>query len=191
MRPLSQICGPSRTRRSDARRVHGVYPDVPRAWGDPPLAMKKLMAYKYRLRPTAEQRVLLGKIAGHNRFVWNKALENHRDYRMSEIVPVIEGVDSPWLRINCDFSNSLNVVEDYVEADHLAAPYTAMTHLRDMRVQSITTTGEPDPNSIPNCMEPPCLPDYDPQLWMRLSIEWLESNCAEFFPRRFDTTCVG
>ncbi len=37
----------------------------------------------------------------------------------------------------------------------------------------------------------PCLPDYDPQLWMRLSIEWLESNCAEFFPRRFDTTRVG
>jgi hypothetical protein len=26
---------------------------------------------------------------------------------------------------------------------------------------------------------------------MRLSIEWLESNCAEFFPRRFDTTRVG
>lgn len=92
-----------------------------------------------------------------------------------------------------------------------------MTHLRDMRVQSITTTGEPkffhapvghgsveireifeilqhgapDLDSTPNCMEPPCLPDYDPQLWMRLSIEWLESNCAEFFPRRFDTTRVG
>ena len=51
--------------------------------------------------------------------------------------------------------------------------------------------GAPDPDSTPNCMEPPCLPDYDPQLWMRLSIEWLESNCAEFFPRRFDTTRVG
>ncbi len=157
----------------------------------------------------------LARIAGDFGVVL--ALENHMDYRMSEIVPVIEGVDSPWLRVNYDFSNSLNVVEDQVEAARLAAPYTVMTHLRDMRVQSITTTGEPkffhapvghgsveireifeilqhgapDPDSIPNCMEPPCLSDYDPQLWMRLSIEWLGSNCAEFFPRRFDTTRVG
>ena len=43
-------------------RVHRVYPDRHRFGED--LAVKKLMAYKYRLRPTAEQRVLLGKIAG-------------------------------------------------------------------------------------------------------------------------------
>lgn len=52
----------------------------------------------------------LARIAGDLGVVL--ALENHMDYRMSEIVPVIEGVDSPWLRINYDFSNSLNVVED-------------------------------------------------------------------------------
>ncbi len=37
------------------------------------------MAYKYRLRPTAEQRVLLGKIAAHNRFVWNKAVALNKE----------------------------------------------------------------------------------------------------------------
>ena len=37
------------------------------------------MAYKYRRRPTAEQRVLLGKIAGHNRFVWNKAVALNKE----------------------------------------------------------------------------------------------------------------
>ena len=71
------------------------------------------------------------------------AFENHMDYRISEIVPVVQGVASPWLRINYDFSNSLAVVEDQVTAARLAAPYVAMAHLRDMRVQSITTTGEP------------------------------------------------
>ena len=130
------------------------------------------------------------------------------DYRISEIVPVVQGVASPWLRINYDFSNSLSVVEDQVEAARLAAPYVAMAHLRDMRVQSITTTGEPkffhapvgygsveiaeifvilqagapDPDAIPVCLEPPCLPDYDPQLWVRLSIEWLEAELLAILP---------
>ena len=139
------------------------------------------------------------------------AFENHMDYRISEIVQVVEGVASPWLRINYDFANSLSVVEDQVEAARLAAPYVAMAHLRDMRVQSITTTGEPrffhapvghgsveiaeifailqagapDPDAIPVCLEPPCLPDYDPQLWVRLSIEWLRRNCREYFPQYF------
>ncbi len=41
--------------------------------------MKKLEAYKYRLRPTAEQRVLLGKFVGHNSFVCNKPLALHKE----------------------------------------------------------------------------------------------------------------
>ena len=34
------------------------------------------------------------------------AFENHMDYRISEIVQVVEGVASSWLRINYDFANS-------------------------------------------------------------------------------------
>ena len=137
--------------------------------------------------------------------------ENHMDYRLSEIVHVVEGVASPQLRINYDFANCYSVVEDQVDAAHMAAPYTVMTHLKDMRVQSITTTGEPqffhapvgygsveiaeimeilqqnapDPDYLPHCIETCCLPQYDPQLWMKLTIEWLEANCAAYFPRRF------
>ena len=139
------------------------------------------------------------------------AFENHMDYRISEIVQVVEAVASPWLRINYDFANCYSVVEDQVDAAHMAAPYTVMTHLKDMRVQSITTTGEPqffhapvgygsveiaeimeilqqnvpDPDYLPHCIETCCLPQYDPQLWMKLTIEWLEANCAEYFPKRF------
>ncbi len=141
------------------------------------------------------------------------AFENHMDYRIREIVQVVEGVGSPWLRINYDFANCYAVVEDQVDAAHMAAPYTVMTHLKDMRVQSITTTGEPqffhapvgygsveiaeimeilqqhapDPDSLPHCIETCCLPQYDPQLWMKLTIEWLEANCATYFPKRFAT----
>ena len=139
------------------------------------------------------------------------AFENHMDYRLSEIVHVVEAVGSPWLRINYDFANCYSVVEDQVDAAHMAAPYTVMTHLKDMRVQSITTTGEPqffhtpvgygsveiadimeilqqnapDPGYLPHCIETCCLPQYDPQLWMKLSIEWLETHCAKYFPGRF------
>jgi len=144
------------------------------------------------------------------------AFENHMDYRISELVPVIQGVDSPWLGICYDFANSYSVVEDQLRAAHLAAPYTFVTHIKDMRVQSITTTGEPkffltpigyghvevaeifdilqegapDPDDLPNCASPPTLPEFDPQLWMKLSIEWLEANCARHFPSRFQSTAA-
>ena len=139
------------------------------------------------------------------------AFENHMDYRISEIVQVVQGVDSPWLGICYDFANSYSVVEDQLLAAHLAAPYTLVTHIKDMRVQSITTTGEPkffltpigyghvevaeifdilrdgapNPDALPNCASPPCLPEFDPQLWMKLSIGWLGENCAKHFPARF------
>ncbi len=134
--------------------------------------------------------------------------ENHMDYRISEIVQVVEAVDSPSLKVNYDFANSYSVAEDQVDAAHLAAPYTVMTHLKDMRVQSITTTGEPqffnapvgygsveigeildilqrgapDPDNISHCIETPTLPQYDPQLWMKLTIDWLTENASEYFP---------
>ena len=134
--------------------------------------------------------------------------ENHMDYRISEIVQVVEAVDSPSLKVNYDFANSYSVAEDQVDAAHLAAPYTFMTHLKDMRVQSITTTGEPqffhapvgygsveiaeilgilqrgapDPDNISHCIETCCLPQYDPQLWMKLTIDWLTENASEYFP---------
>ena len=41
--------------------------------------MKKLVACKNRLRPTAEQRVRLGKFVGHNSFVCNKPLALHKE----------------------------------------------------------------------------------------------------------------
>ena len=139
------------------------------------------------------------------------AFENHMDYRISEIVQVVERVDSPSLRINYDYGNSWAVIEDQVEAAKLAAPYTVMTHIKDMRAQSITYTGEPafmvaplgqgdvelleitqilqdgapDPDNLWQCIEVAPLPQYDPDLWMRVSLEWLRDNAAHFFDYDF------
>ena len=49
------------------------------------------------------------------------AFENHLDYRISEIVQVVEAVDSPWLRINFDTANPISVIEDPMDAARMAA----------------------------------------------------------------------
>ena len=33
--------------------------------------------------------------------------ESHMDYRVADLVEVMEAVDSPWLRHNFDFANSI------------------------------------------------------------------------------------
>ena len=135
------------------------------------------------------------------------ALENHMDYRCSEIAVVIEGVDSPWLRVNFDFANSFSVIEDPVDAVKAVARWTVMTHVKDMRVQPKTLEGEPkimlstlgegsvdidtimqvlsaeapDPENLPQCLEIAPLPDQDPDLWIRTSIRWLDQHYGHLF----------
>ena len=63
-------------------------------------------------------------------------LENHADYRCSEILQVLRAVDSPSLRANLDTGNPVNVIEDPVEAARCIAPYVAMVHLKDYRLHN-------------------------------------------------------
>ena len=62
------------------------------------------------------------------------AMENHLDYRASEIVQIIEGVGSSNLRFLFDMGNTVVVIEDPVEAAKVAAPYTVLCHLKDVRI---------------------------------------------------------
>lgn len=136
-------------------------------------------------------------------------LENHMDYRVGELVRVVQALDSPHLRLNFDFANPWCVVEDAVEAARIAAPYTVMAHVKDMRAQGVTLTGEPrffhapighgdvevleildvlskacpDAATLPLCLEVPTMPQYDPDLWMRLSLSWLRTNAAAYLDR--------
>ncbi len=135
------------------------------------------------------------------------AFENHLDYRLGEIVQVIEGVGSEWVGINLDTANPISVVEDPLEGARQAVRYSVNAHLKDMRVQPATGTGEPrvfwaplgrgdvpiaeivalleaeapDPANLPVCVEVAPPPDHDPEVWMRSSIDWLHATCGRYF----------
>lgn len=134
------------------------------------------------------------------------ALENHMDYRCSEIAEVVSGVDSPWLMVNFDFANSYSVIEDPLDAVRAVARWTVMAHIKDMRVQPKTLTGEPtirwaplgrgtvpvgqilevlareapDPPELPLCLEIAPLPDQDPEVWVRMSIDTMRTSFGSY-----------
>ena len=135
------------------------------------------------------------------------ALENHMDYRLSELVRVVEGVDSEWVRINMDTGNTIGVIEDPLDGARAAATYAVNAHLKDLRVQPITVMGEPrvfwaplgqghvplrkilellqasavDPAALPVMLEVAPPPDQDAHLWVRESIDWLRRECGQCF----------
>ncbi len=133
--------------------------------------------------------------------------EAHMDYRVADLVQVMEAVDSPWLRHTFDFANSISVVEDPLDAARLAAPFTVATHIKDMRVQPYTQIGEPmfhhapigdgdvpmleilqvlqdgapDPDNMQHCIEVIAPPEHDAEAWVSASLTWLRDNAARFF----------
>lgn len=134
------------------------------------------------------------------------AFENHMDYRCSEIATVVNAVDSPWLGVNYDFGNSYSVIEDPLDAAMAVADRAVMAHLKDMRIQPKTLTGEPrilwaplglgnvpireildllqrkapDPAHLPLCLEVAPLPDQDPDIWVKMSIDYMQVHHARF-----------
>ena len=131
-------------------------------------------------------------------------LENHADYRCSEIAQVLSHVDSPYLRANLDTGNPVNVIEDPVEAAKHVASYAVMVHLKDYRIMNTSMidgtptfshapTGQgdlplremlevlqnssPDPENLRLCVEtvPPL--EVDPGMWVRKCV----SNVREMF----------
>lgn len=62
------------------------------------------------------------------------ALENHCDFRMADLVSLIEMVGAENLGICFDGVNAVRVGDDLFEAARLAAPYTRMVHLRNWRL---------------------------------------------------------
>ncbi|MBI2505519.1 MAG: sugar phosphate isomerase/epimerase [Candidatus Latescibacteria bacterium] len=163
---------------------------------DPPVIvqLRRMIQHFRELVPRAEE---VGVVM---------AFENHMDYRCSEIAEVVAGVDSPWLRVNFDFANSYSVIEDPLDAARAVAEWTVMAHIKDMRVQPKTLTGEPqirwaplgrgtvpvgeilevlagkapDPDNLPLCLEIAPLPDQDPDLWVKMSIEHMRSHFGEY-----------
>ena len=124
------------------------------------------------------------------------ALEPHMDYRCAELVPVVETIGSPRLRLVLDVASPLAVTEDPLDAARLAAPYVVATHLRDMRVQALTeiATGAlfhtpigdghvpvdkildvvndraDDSNGLIHCLKIVTRPEHDVEAWLAASV---------------------
>jgi sugar phosphate isomerase/epimerase len=62
------------------------------------------------------------------------ALENHIDFTSQELLQIVEGVDSEYLKVNFDTGNALRLFEDPVAAAQRLAPYTVATHTKDIAV---------------------------------------------------------
>lgn len=60
------------------------------------------------------------------------AYENHLDFRIDEVLRIVEAVDSPFLRVTFDSGNAFRVGDDPVEAARKIAPYVAATHIKDV-----------------------------------------------------------
>jgi sugar phosphate isomerase/epimerase len=137
------------------------------------------------------------------------AFENHLDYRAYEIVQIIEAIDSPNLRFLFDMGNTVVVIEDPVEAAKVAAPYTVLCHLKDVRVLPWTPNalfvaavfaaplgrGNVDiqqiceimqakaPNPRQMCLSlenMPVPPNEDEDVWVVEGIKWAKEHLAKF-----------
>lgn len=135
------------------------------------------------------------------------ALENHADYRCSELAQVLNYVDSPFLKANLDTGNPVNVIEDPVEAARSVASHTIMVHLKDYRVlnshildgaprfthaptgQGDLPLGEmldilqrhsPDPENLRLLIEtvPPL--EVDPGMWVRRCVDNVRDMFGEY-----------
>ncbi len=63
------------------------------------------------------------------------AIENHKDWRVSELLAMIEYFDSEWVGINLDTGNNISFLEDPMHVIESLAPYAFTTHLKDMAVK--------------------------------------------------------
>jgi sugar phosphate isomerase/epimerase len=62
-------------------------------------------------------------------------IENHKDFRIRELVDLLRSVDSPFLGACVDFGNNLAFLEDPLELAEALAPFAVTTHLKDMAVR--------------------------------------------------------
>ena len=63
------------------------------------------------------------------------AVENHKDWRIDDLLEFVEGINSEWFGICLDTGNSIALLEDPLETASALAPYVFTTHVKDMGVR--------------------------------------------------------
>lgn len=62
------------------------------------------------------------------------AVENHKDWRISEFKEILSGLGSEWVGVTLDTGNNISLLEDPMEVVRELAPYAFSVHLKDMAV---------------------------------------------------------
>ena len=62
------------------------------------------------------------------------AVENHKDWRATELAEMMKQLSSEWVGVTLDFGNSIALMEDPMVVITTLAPYLLTTHVKDMGV---------------------------------------------------------
>lgn len=62
-------------------------------------------------------------------------LENHKDWRATELAAMMKQVSSEWIGVTLDFGNSIALLEDPMTVVQTLVPYVLSTHVKDMAVE--------------------------------------------------------
>ncbi|TAE32589.1 MAG: twin-arginine translocation signal domain-containing protein [Cytophagales bacterium] len=63
------------------------------------------------------------------------AVENHKDWRATELVEMLKSISSEWIGATIDFGNNMALLEDPTHVVQTLAPYAVSTHVKDMAVE--------------------------------------------------------
>lgn len=63
------------------------------------------------------------------------ALENHKDWTLDQMVPILKSYSSEYLGACLDFGNNVALLDDPMDVAEQLAPYTITTHVKDMGVE--------------------------------------------------------
>ncbi len=64
------------------------------------------------------------------------ALENHKDWRIDEMLKILKRIESEWVGVTIDTGNNMSLLEDPLETARAFAPYATAVHLKDMGVEA-------------------------------------------------------
>ncbi len=62
-------------------------------------------------------------------------IENHKDWTIAEMVPLLKSYSSEYLRACIDFGNNVSLLDDPVDVVEALAPFAANTHVKDIAVE--------------------------------------------------------
>lgn len=63
------------------------------------------------------------------------AVENHKDWRIEEMIKILNGIGSEWVGVTLDTGNNISLLEDPMDVVKSLAPYSFSVHLKDMAVE--------------------------------------------------------